>query len=69
MARAILPLAGFEVGGGWLLVSTLGLMPIVAYSVVVGIASIVVTFFMLRASWSHSSGRHRRGGFGRSYVC
>jgi len=68
MARAILSLAGFEIGGGWLLVSTLGVMPIVAYGMVASIVAVVVAFFILRASWSRPNGGHHRGGFGRSSM-
>ncbi|WP_428661407.1 hypothetical protein [Reyranella sp.] len=68
MGRAILSLAGFEIGGSWLLVSTLELMPIAAYALSVGAASIVVTLFILRASWSLSRRSHHRGGFGSSNV-
>jgi len=53
MGRAILLLAGLEIGGGWLLVSTFELAPTLAYGVMAGIPVLLAIFILLKV-WSRS---------------
>jgi len=53
MGRVILLLAGIEISGGWLLVSTFGLTPTLAYGVMAGIPVLVAIFILLKV-WSRS---------------
>lgn len=42
MGRAVLSLAGIEIGGGWFLVSTVGLTPMLAYGFMAGAGAVLV---------------------------
>ena len=47
MGRAVLLIVAIEFGGGWLLASTFGFEPVLAYAVMAVVLAILVAIFIL----------------------